>query len=60
LLRSLGCGVFTVIVYYDYGEFAGVVLVEEAGDCLADVGGFIAGGDYGDDAWAGGWRFVRG
>jgi hypothetical protein len=58
LLRSLGCGVFAVVVYYYYGEFAGVVLLEEAGYCLMDVGGFVAGWDYGEDAWPGAWGLV--
>jgi hypothetical protein len=51
LLRDLGCGVFAVVVDYYYGKFAGIVLLEEAGYCLADRCGFISGGDNGGDFW---------
>ena len=50
LLRELGGGVFAVVVDDDYGELAGVILLEEAGYGLGDGGGFVAGGDDGDDA----------
>jgi len=52
----LSGGVFAVVVDYDYGELAGIILMEEAGYCLMDVGGFVAGWDYGDDGGVDGRR----
>jgi hypothetical protein len=60
LVRDLGGGVFAVVVDQDYGKFAGVILLEEAGYCLRDGGGFVAGGDYGDYAGPDRWRLVGG
>jgi hypothetical protein len=57
---SVGRGIFAVVVDYDYGEFAGVVLLEEAGYRLGDGGGFVAGWDYGDYGGPGGGGFVIG
>jgi hypothetical protein len=47
-----------VVVDYDYGKFAGIVLLEEAGYCLADVSCFITCWDYCDYARPGAGRFV--
>jgi hypothetical protein len=55
---ELGSGVFAVVVDQDYGEFAGVILLEEAGYCLGDGGGFVAGRDYGDYAAPAAWSLV--
>ena len=55
----MGGGVFAVVVDQDYGEFAWVILLEEAGYCLGDGGGFVAGGDYGDYAGPEAWGLVR-
>ena len=58
MVGLLGGGVFAVVVDYDYGEFAWIILMEEAGYCFADGGGFVAGGDDGHDARVVGWRLV--
>ena len=55
----LSGGVFAVVVDYDYGEFTGVILLEEAGYCLRDGGSFVAGWHYGDYVGPDSWRLVR-
>jgi hypothetical protein len=57
LVRDLGGGIFAVVVDQDYGKFAGVILLEEAGYCLRGGGGFVAGWDYGDYLGPFGWCF---
>ena len=49
LLGDLSCGVFAVVVDYYYEEFAGIVLLEEAGNRSADGSGFISGWHDGGD-----------
>jgi hypothetical protein len=56
---DLGGGVFAVVVDQYYREFAGVILLEEAGYCLGDGGGFVAGWDYGDYVGPAAWGLVR-
>jgi len=48
-----------VVVHQDCGEFAWVILLEEAGYRLGDGGGFVAGGDYGDYPGPAAWGLVR-
>lgn len=55
LFGDLGCGVFTVVVDYNYGEFARIVLLEEAGYGLADGCGFVSCWHDGGDTWPDGW-----
>lgn len=50
LLRDLRGLVFAVVVYYDYGKFTGIILVQQGGDGLRNRLGFIAGWDDGGNA----------
>lgn len=58
LAGDLGGGVVAVVVDQDYVQVAGVILLEEAGYCLRDGDGFVAGWDYGDYLGPSAWRSV--
>src|SRR5579863_1401575 len=55
LLRDSRSLVFAVVVYYDEGKFARIVLLKQRAGRFADGGGFIAGWNDGDYAGPARW-----
>lgn len=58
LLRDSRSLVFAVVIHYDEGKFAGIVLSKQRAGRFADGGGFIAGWNDGDYAGPPGRRGV--
>ena len=58
LLRDSRSLVFAVVIHYDEGKFARIILSKQRACCFADGGGFIAGWNDGDYAGPALWRGV--